>query len=71
MQSANMRDFVHEILEPCLVPEPTAGAALVISGDTGAAFTLINMSALEAVHIMRFAADAIESHIGAMPEKLQ
>jgi hypothetical protein len=66
-----MREAIHALLEPCLVEAPTTGAAILLVEPESASYTLINMSALEAVHIMRFTADTIESRLGAPPEVLQ
>ena len=59
-----MSEFVATILAPCMSEEPTAGAVIVTRDASAAAYTLINMGPLEAIHTLRGAADQIESGMG-------
>jgi len=59
-----MSEFVATILAPCLSDEPTSSAVIVVRAEHGAAYTLLNMGPLEAIHTLRGAADQIESGMG-------
>ena len=60
----NMHEFLATILAPCLAEEPTSSAVIVVRAEHGAAYTLLNMGPLEAIHTLRGAADQIESNMG-------
>lgn len=60
----DMHEFLAHILAPCLEPDPQASAVIVVRATHGAAYTLLNMGNLEAVHTLRTAADQIEANMG-------
>jgi hypothetical protein len=51
--------------------EPSAGAVIIVSNEHGASYTSINMSPMEAAHVLRGAAERIEQSMGGDLEVMQ
>lgn len=69
---SDMEELLAGLLAPCLCPEPTSGAVVLITGGRGASFTLLNVAQFEAIVMLRVAADEMEKHMGsAAPGMLQ
>lgn len=69
--TSNMPEILSLVLAPCLGEAPTAGAVIVVSSPDNASYTLINMSPLEASHLLRSVSAKLEHQMGGNLETLQ
>lgn len=68
---SSIPDTLARVLAPCLGEAPTAGAVVVISSPSSASYTLVNMTPLEASHLLRFVSAKLEHQMGGNLETVQ